>query len=172
MIGEVERLPFIRHDFSKSKREAFARILVKGFQETQYFPFRLSKALMAACLFGDDQVDEKMLLDSFKLYVSKGESHTVSKIISGEGDSEDDDVLELLSNFDHRKVLNKSNLREIIIEVAYKELVQKPRYISDCCIPIIPPLKLYFQDAESPCKYYKLKSNQHACSKPINPSGN
>ena len=40
MLGETERVPYIRHVFDRKKWEAVGRILVKGHIESQYFPIR------------------------------------------------------------------------------------------------------------------------------------
>ena len=36
LIGENERVPFIRHDYSRSDWEAIARVLLKGYRMCQY----------------------------------------------------------------------------------------------------------------------------------------
>ncbi len=46
MLGESERVPYIRHDFNRVKWEAVGRILVKGYSECRYFPYRLSKVFL------------------------------------------------------------------------------------------------------------------------------
>ena len=56
MLGESERVPYIRHDFDRKKWEAVGRILVKGYTECQYFPHKISKAFFAGCLFGEGSV--------------------------------------------------------------------------------------------------------------------
>ena len=48
MLGEGERVPFIRHDYQRNEWEAIARILLKGYQEYQYFPLRLSKTFVVS----------------------------------------------------------------------------------------------------------------------------
>jgi len=68
MLGEGERVPSIRHDFKRKEWEAIARILLKGFQEYQYFPLRLSKVFVVSCLFGESAVSEQMLMELFMQY--------------------------------------------------------------------------------------------------------
>lgn len=70
LVGENERVPYIRHDYDKCKWEVVGRILVKGFLEVSYFPTSLSKVFLSSCLFGESLVTEYMLLESFKAYVS------------------------------------------------------------------------------------------------------
>lgn len=71
MLGEGELVPSIGHDFQRNEWEAIARVLLKGFQEYQYFPLRLSKTFVASCLFGESAVSERMLMESFMQYVSE-----------------------------------------------------------------------------------------------------
>ena len=50
MIGEQERVPFIRHDHFIKEWKAVGRILVKGYQSVSYFSLFLSKAFIStAC---------------------------------------------------------------------------------------------------------------------------
>jgi len=39
MLGEGERVPFVRQDYQRKEWEAIERILLKGYLEHQYFPF-------------------------------------------------------------------------------------------------------------------------------------
>ena len=62
IIGERERVPFVRHDHFVEEWEAVGRILVKGFVSVSYFPTFLSKACLCYCFFGN-QVPDSMLVD-------------------------------------------------------------------------------------------------------------
>jgi hypothetical protein len=53
MIGEEERIPFIRHDYNRETWKAVARILVKGFTDCSYFPLRLSKVFMCSVIYDE-----------------------------------------------------------------------------------------------------------------------
>lgn len=65
MLGEGERVPSMRHDFQRKEWEAIARVLLKGFQEYQYFPLRLSETFIVSRFFGESAVSEGMLIESF-----------------------------------------------------------------------------------------------------------
>ena len=56
MVGEIERVPSIRHDFQRPEWEAIGRILMKGFSSCQYFPLMLSKTFFITCLYGESAV--------------------------------------------------------------------------------------------------------------------
>ena len=56
-VGEEERVPCLRHYFKQDEWEAVGRIIVKEFVQLRYFPFKISKCVMTAAIFGEDQVD-------------------------------------------------------------------------------------------------------------------
>ena len=45
-VGNMEKVPSIRHDFQKLERQAIARILVDGFKSVSYFPVALLSAFL------------------------------------------------------------------------------------------------------------------------------
>ena len=44
LIGHIERVPIVQHDFFKEEWAAVARIICKGYMQCGYFPMRLSSA--------------------------------------------------------------------------------------------------------------------------------
>lgn len=149
MLGEGERVPFIRHDFQRHQWKALARILVKGFQVYQYFPVRLSKPFIVACLFGESAVSDEMLISSFMQYVSNDERTVVQECVNGEVEIDDAQLIDLLSNFECKRVIQKSTLRQTVIEMAHKELIQRPQYVADCWKDIVTSLADSFPTVES-----------------------
>jgi hypothetical protein len=144
MIGEVERVPSIRHDYQRKEWEAIGRILLNGYRTCQYFPLQVSKIFMTHCLFGESDITGEMLLQSFKHFVSESERKLIENCISGEVDLADDALIDLLSNFECKKVITKGNLTGTLKEIAHKEMIQKPQYVVDCWKVIIPQLKAFF----------------------------
>lgn len=155
MIGEEERVSFIRHDYNRDKWQSVARILVKGFTESSYFPLRLCKVFMGCALNDESLVTVPMLLSSFKSYISKNEAEIVEKALSKELAADDPDLLDFLSNFDCRRVVTPDNIEDIIVELAHKELIQKPKYVSDCWSEVLSKLKLYFPTIEDLIAFYQ-----------------
>ena len=144
MLGECERVPYIRHDFDRKKWEAVGTILVKGYTDCQYFPLKISKAFFTGCLFGEGSV--MMLQDSFKHYVSKSEASVIEGCLSDSIQGDNVELLDFLSAFDCKRRVTQDNLEETIRELAHKEIIQKPQYVADCWGPIVSHLKLYFPD--------------------------
>ena len=90
--------------------EAVGRILVKGYSECLYFPYRLSKVFLIACLFGESNVTSQMLLDSFKHYLSHPEASIVDACLNNSIQCEDDELLEFLSAFDCKRRITENSL--------------------------------------------------------------
>ena len=144
MVGEVERVPAIRHDYQKPHWEAIGRILLKGYTSCQYMPLMLSKAFLFCCLFGETEVNEEMLLNSFMNFVSESKKALLEKCLTGQVDPSDEELLDFLSTFDCKKLVKPDNMKCIIHEIAHKELIQKPQYVAECWKSIIPLLKEHF----------------------------
>lgn len=81
-ICENERVPYITHDYQSEEWSAVARIIVRGFKDISFFPFRVSKCVIATAIFGEEQVTSKMLLESFKSNVSEDERKSIDAAIS------------------------------------------------------------------------------------------
>ena len=154
MLGEDERVPYIRHDVTRDKWQAVARVFAKGFTQLGYFPIRLSKVFLSSCLFGEDSVTEDMYLESFLKYISKTEADLIEKVLSNSVDTDDEDVLDFLSAFECKRLVTRDNFREVIIEIAHKELVQKPRYACDCWLEVLSPLKSLILSKDSLFQIY------------------
>ena len=90
--------------------EAVGRILVKGYSQCLYFPYRLSKVFLIACLFSESNVTSQMLLDSFKYYLSHPEASIVDACLNNSIQCEDDKLLEFLSAFDCKRRITENSL--------------------------------------------------------------
>ena len=133
MIGEDERVPFVRHDLFTKEWEAVGKILVKGFLDTNYFPVVLGNVFMQYVLF--NTVLEDDLLHSFLRYLSLDERRClVEKLLATETDEHfsSDDVFEFLEQFKVRSRLTVQNVRATLIELARQELIQKPHIMISC----------------------------------------
>lgn len=154
-VGATEKVPNVRHDFQKSQWEAVGRIIVYGYLEANFFPLSISRAFIATLVFGEESMCPTFLLDSFKLYISLEEKYVIEKALS-DFDADDEDLSEFLTSFKCYSKPSAEKIHSIILELAHQEIVQKPRYISDCMAPVINPLRLYpaFQTLEELNKMY------------------
>ncbi|XP_068712626.1 uncharacterized protein [Montipora foliosa] len=142
-VGNLEKVPCIRHDFQKLEWQAIGRILVYGFKSVSYFPVALSSAFLASCLFGEESISKEFLLASFRFHLTADEREIFDKLKIGEVAYDDEDVLDFLGSYKTFKVPNKENISVILYELAHQELIQRPRYIGQCWAPILCELKRY-----------------------------
>ena len=122
----------------------------------------MSLPFFVCCLFGEDSFLLHLLLDSFYKYVSKDEYETIKKYINDDDVSEravDQDVLDFLNSYKYFHFPRKEAMPKIIVELAYQEIIQKPKYISNVWSPIITKLKKYdeFQNIENLKEMYLSK---------------
>ena len=166
-IGEVERVPHIRHDLQKREWQAIARVILYGYKMVQYFPLNLSQLFITSCLFGEESLNREFLLRSFRLHVAGDDREVLGMCLSKDFNATDEDVLEFLSMWKCYKVPTQENIESIIFELAHKELVQRPRYVVNCWLPILKSLQHdpAFQTPEAATEVYERK---HPSAKKIN----
>ena len=133
-------MPAIRHDYQRAEWQAIARILKYGYIKERYFPLPLSRAFVALCLFGEESITSDFLLSSFRLYISEDERETLEKCLEESFDDDNDDVFDFLSNYKCYRTPTKENILQIVSELAHQEIIQKPRYVTNCWAPILKPL--------------------------------
>ena len=130
-IGEKERVPFVRYDLFKNEWKAISDILMKGYYDVGYFSVMISKAFLVYSIYGE--VDEE-IVDSFLNYIcEEDERETVQSVLATDAKEsifEREDFLDILDRFKCRSNVTKFNTRNIIIELAKQELIQKPHLMA------------------------------------------
>ena len=114
---------------SKIHWEAVARILLYGIR-VDYFPLQLSSAFLIGSLFGEQKITNKMYIESFKNYVTIDEKELIQDTLKEFNASEE--LLDLLSYYKCYRKPTEENIVDIFLELAHQELVQRPRYVSNC----------------------------------------
>ena len=132
LIGESERVPYVRHDMFTSEWQAVGIILVKGFIDTRYFPTIISQSFIQYILFGI--VDNNDLVCSFYQYLSNDEKEMLERCVESNNDEDftTDDFFEFLEQYKVHSKVTKQNIKDIVAEIALKELVQKPHIMAAC----------------------------------------
>ena len=128
-LGERERVPALRHDFQPSEWSATGRILTKGYLDLGYFSCTPNQAFIVSVIFGENAVAKEILLKSFRNYIAKDEEDVVAEALKGNFDS--DEPIDVICRFGCRKVPTIENARDLILEMAHKEMIQKPQYVAD-----------------------------------------
>ena len=135
--GDTEMVPYLHHEFGATERAAIARIIVKGYNDVGYYPITINKAFMVSYVFGEQAVSEEMLFRSFLNFITYEERQTVKcslskDILDLDAGGTDEDILEILSNFNCKRLArNGKKLKELLTEVAHKELMQTPCYMRE-----------------------------------------
>ena len=143
----------------KREWESFARILLSGYQKYKYFPIQLSPLFIASCLFGEECITAEFVPNSFKDYIAAEDIDTLEQCLCPDFDEVNEDITDFLSSLKCFKMPSKETIHEIINELAHQELIQKPRYIVNCCAPILCQLKVLpeFHTVESLREFLKSK---------------
>ena len=158
-VGTQEKVPCIRHELQKAQWEAIARVIVYGVKRYNYFPIFLSRAVIASVLLGEGSIPSSFLLESFLLYVSQEERETILIALGDKFDPNDGDLLDFLSNFKCFTKVTAGNISRVIHELAHQELLQKPRYIIHCFVPILSVFRAFpaFQNLQGLQEMYLEK---------------
>lgn len=133
-VGEVERVPFVRHDFKEDEWEAVGRILIKGYSTVKFFPVKLCKVFMFATLFESRKIPDELLMESFLGYVSKDERDLIKIALKDDEELTEDqegEWIDFLERFGCRRIPLKEERRKVLLELAHKELVQISQFIID-----------------------------------------
>ena len=147
----------------------FRPVIVYGYKEASYFPIQLSQLFIFTCLFGEECIDKASLLKSFCYYVAEGDRGTIDLLLSKKFDPEDEDVLDFLSSMNCRKLPTPENIDTIIDELAHQELIQKPRYITNCWSPILRSLQNGSDDTfQTVAGVAQLHEDKHPTAKKVN----
>ena len=153
-VGAAEKISCIRHDFRKNEWEAVGRLFVYSFVRLGYLPLQLSPAFITTCLFGDEALTEDLLLDSVRFYLSSEERATLDECLAVRLSPNDGEILDLPSSFKCYRNPTEENLKEILLELAHQENVQKPRYVTNCWSPIFTILKKLIKTPDDLSKLY------------------
>ncbi|CAL9686254.1 unnamed protein product [Knipowitschia caucasica] len=130
--GEELRVPILQPRWQEEEWKAIARILIKGFKDCGYFPCRLAPVFAVTVIFGEKEVSDDMLLKNLLLYINHSDRDLLTKALKNElSDEEKDDLLDLLDRLNVTSIPTKDNLGGILLRVAHKQLIQKPRYAAE-----------------------------------------
>lgn len=114
-----------------------------GYFVAKYFPSTLCRAFVSSMLFGEENLTPEFLIEFFILYLSVEDQKVVDKLLGVDFEPTDEDLLDFLSCFKCYKSPTEKNIKSIMYELAHQEIVQKPRCIIDCLVPIVSTLRLF-----------------------------
>ena len=127
--GEDYRVPAINPHWQEEEWKSLGRILVKGLLDHNMFPLTFAPAFISAVLFGEHSVCQETLLNSFLLYLNKTERDLVKTALERKlSADEKEDFLEMIDRFGSKIIPTMENMREEVLKMAHKEIIQKPKY--------------------------------------------
>lgn len=130
-LGTCLKVPYIRHDFGELQWQSIGKILAEGWKCQRYFPIRIAPCFMLSCL-GQYSPDDNMLVQNFLKYISESEAESLRNALENFDDVDNNDIIEILSGFDCKWLPKKDNIKQLLIDIAHKELVQKPSFVAKC----------------------------------------
>lgn len=136
-MGEGEmKVPVVVHTMNGKKWEAVAQVLVIGYKQAGYFPMQLSAPFMQNCINGSECSHEE-LLKYLMLYLSSSDRATIEAALADFDAVDVEDIQDSLAGMSVKTVISKDNFRNLLIDVAHTELIQKPAFVSKTWRPIL-----------------------------------
>ena len=127
--GEDLRVPSLCPKWQEEEWKSIGRILLKGFQDHSYFPCRLSPAFAVSLIFGENEVSDDVLFESLLLFVNQSDRKLITTALKEDLSEDDrDELIDLLDRLDVTALPTRDNLKGLLLKVAHKQLIQKPRY--------------------------------------------
>lgn len=157
-VGASAKVPTIRHDYQRQEWKAVARILLYGYCKEGVYPIALSAAFVACTVLGEDRVSSEVLVKSFMAYIAEDEREVVDNCLKNRSQiDKNEDLLEVLGSYKCYRIPKEENIEDILCQLAHQELIQRPRYVSNCWATILQSLKsrLPFQDMASILHFYE-----------------
>lgn len=128
--GTSFKVPYVRHDFGEKQWKAVADIILRGYKEESYFPVKLAPAFIKNVL--DTEVTEEVLVNNFLQYISESEADVLRTAMGNYSDADNGELPEMFSNYDSKWFPTEKNIKQLTIDLAHKELIQKPAFIAKC----------------------------------------
>ncbi|XP_066927273.1 uncharacterized protein [Clytia hemisphaerica] len=138
-VGATEKVPIVRHDYQKAQWEAVARIVCHAIR-IGYYPLKLTYAFMKSTFFGEDRVVSSDLLTSFCQFVSPEDKTTIERNLK-EIDEDKSEIIEVLDLYKCHTSPTADSLENIVVQLAHKELIQKPKYIASAWSRVFDSVK-------------------------------
>ncbi|MGH0169277.1 UNVERIFIED_CONTAM: hypothetical protein FKN15_009410 [Acipenser sinensis] len=105
-----------------------------------YWPIKLSKTFIHHCLFPELAISNVQILDDFYAFIAVQDKEIFQSALVDFSSVDYEDVIEALNTHDCRTRIKESNLLAVLLEIAGKEIIQTPTFVSDCWRDILQEL--------------------------------
>ncbi|CAG9763578.1 unnamed protein product [Ceutorhynchus assimilis] len=138
-MGAELKVPALRHDFQKEEWSAVGKIIAESFLSESYFPIKIAPIFIEDC-FGH-KLSDKHILDNFLRYISESEATLLKNALENFDEVDFDEVLEFSNNYAVKCLPTKENFKQLLLQVATAELIQKPSFVKECFRPHFNTIK-------------------------------
>lgn len=126
------KVPFLRHDFDNKKWSSIARILKVGYHRVGYFPVQMAPSFMKQVCCIKSVLSPESLLKDFLEFIPCAEKNMLTKAMDDFNSITETDLLEIFDDHNARRVPKAENLRQTVLEIADKEMIQEPMFVINC----------------------------------------
>ena len=123
------KIPLLQQHLGERQWESIARILITGLK-LKYTPAKLSRVFLELCFRPDTTTpSEDKLLRDFLLFLSIPDRELVKLSMDDLSDVDENDYLDFLTEHEVRCIPKQDQVRNVVLAIAHKELVQEPMFI-------------------------------------------
>ena len=140
--GNTVRIPVTSVGMTNNWRSVLVVIAV-GLRCTGYIPVALSKPFVMNCVGAT--VTDEATVKCFWETVPSNEKDIIQMGWNDFSSIETDDLFDFLEAHEVRTIVNQNNFKRVMSELAHKEIIQDPAYISDVWGPVMKGLQSSFQ---------------------------
>jgi hypothetical protein len=142
--GNLYKVPVIRHDMTEAHWRAVAIVIRLGFLQENVFPIRMAPAFMQQAIFGVSNGSD--LIESFLRFVPAMDKNTLENALENFQSVDKEDILDVMDQYEAKKMVSADNVEQVIREIAHKELIQKPMFVADCFHKVLSTTPLVGED--------------------------
>ncbi|XP_071944322.1 uncharacterized protein [Antedon mediterranea] len=118
---------------SKEKWQATAKVLVIGYKQESFFPFKLAvpflQYVMDATIINSNHPS---MIPTFLELVADSEKIVLETALNNFSDVDEEDLFDILDNYKVKRNATSDNIRAILQDAAHRTLIQGTSYISRC----------------------------------------
>ena len=126
--GSLYKVPVIRHDMDASKWEAVAKVIAIAWEQEKLFPIQLAPPFISNCMHGVCTD----LVPSYMNFLPEMDRILIEDARRDFAAIDTDDIIEVLGRHDAKTIINAQNLEGVLTEMAHKDLIQVPSFVSQC----------------------------------------
>ncbi|CAH1155552.1 unnamed protein product [Phaedon cochleariae] len=129
-VGTIMKVPYIRHDFGELQWKAIAKIFLKGFILEKYLPIKIAPVFLKTCF--NLNVNDEDLINEFFNYICDTDRQVFEQAQKNFDEVDLDELVEIFSTYESKWNPNEDNFKQLLRDIAHKELIQKPAFVVKC----------------------------------------